>query len=175
MSKKKTRKNSGLKLLNWLRLAFCLRIGFSWNFESSRKAAEAVKYSDPLKWFWIAEEFNCQTLQLDGLWNIISSCALWKFVKTLKCISWMSKQHQSTKYKRIPPFMRLFCDIQHNIPSHQPSLQKLLEGKRVAWALSSRIKHNKAVLFMLMRCDLSSGFVKMGQGQALWPRLWLTI
>ena len=79
----------------------------------------------------------------------------------------MSKQHQSTKYKRIPPFMRLFCDIQHNIPSHQPSLQKLLEGKRVAWALSSRIKHNKAVLFMLMRCDLSSGFVKMGQGQAL--------
>ena len=57
---KKTRKNSGLKLLNWLRLAFCLRIGFSWNCESSWKAAAAVKYSDPLKRFWIGGEFNCQ-------------------------------------------------------------------------------------------------------------------
>ena len=53
-----------------------------------------------------------------------------------------------------------------NIISHitNPPLRTFLEGKRVVLALSSRIKHNKAVLFMLMRCDLSSGFVKMGQG-----------
>ena len=151
-------KKSGLKLLNWLRLAFCLRIGFSWNCESSWKAAAAVKYSDPLKWFWIGGEFNCQTLRLDGLWNIMA-VIYESLPKTLTCISWLSKQHQSTKYKRIPPFMRLFCDIQHNIKSHQPSHKKILEGKRVVRALSSRIKNNKTVLFMLMRCDLSSGFV----------------